>query len=69
MISIRLFATKAANIKKEKTDRQTDKLCTEITEEKTARKNSYKRDIAILACVIDLVGSDDVSIASIKCDA
>ena len=34
-----------------------------------SEKNSYKRDIAILACVIDLVGSDDVSIASIKYDA
>jgi len=45
---IRLFATKAANIKIEKTDRQTEELSTEITEQKTD-KNSYKRDIAILA--------------------
>jgi len=37
---IRLFATKAANIKIEKTDRQTDKLCTEITEAKTERKTA-----------------------------
>jgi len=37
---IRLFATKAANIKIEKTGRQTDKLCTEITEAKTERKTA-----------------------------
>jgi len=44
---IRLFAIRHKH-EIEKTDRQTDKLHTEITEEKTERKkNSYKRDIAI----------------------
>jgi len=34
------FATKAANIKIEKTDRQTEKLSTEITEQKTEIKTA-----------------------------
>jgi len=43
---IRLFATRAANIKIEKTDRQT--MYRDYRSE-NREKNSYKRDIAILA--------------------
>jgi len=39
-IWIRLFATKAANVTIEKTDRQTEKLSTEITEQKTEIKTA-----------------------------
>jgi len=40
LLWIRLFATQAANIKIEKTDRQTEKLSTEITEQKTEIKTA-----------------------------